>query len=37
VTIEKIKGVRRRTSRGFVYVKEALRKYNGDVDEAVKY
>lgn len=37
VTIEKIKEVRRRTSRGFVDVKEALRKCNGDVDEAVKY
>lgn len=37
VTIEKIKEVRRRTSSGFVDVKEALRKCNGDVDEAVKY
>lgn len=37
VTIEKIKEVRRRTSRGFADVKEALRKCNGDVDEAVKY
>lgn len=37
VSIEKIKEVRRRTSRGFVDVKEALRKCNGDVDEAVKY
>ena len=37
VTIEKIKEVRRRTSRGFVDVKEALRKCNGNVDETVKY
>ena len=37
VTIEKIKEVRRRTSRGFADVKEALRKCNGNVDEAVKY
>ena len=37
IVIEKIKEVRRRTSRGFVDVKEALRKCNGDVDEAVKY
>ena len=37
VTIEKIKEVRRRTSSEFVDVKEALRKCNGNVDEAVKY
>lgn len=37
VTIEKMKEVRSRTSREFVDVKEALRKCNGDVDEAVKY
>lgn len=37
VFIEKMKEVRRRTSRGFMDAKEALRKCNGDVDEAVKY
>lgn len=37
VSIEKMKEVRRRTSREFMDVKEALRKCNGDVNEAVKY
>ena len=37
VTIEMMKEVRRRTSRGFADIKEALRKCNGDVDESVKY
>lgn len=37
VTIEKMKEVRSHTSREFVDIKEALRKCNGDVDEAVKY
>lgn len=37
VTIEKIKEVRRRTSRGLWDSKEALIKCNGDVDEAVVY
>ena len=37
VTIEKIKEVRRRTSRGLWNAKEALIKCNGDVDEAVVY
>ena len=37
VTIEKMKEVRRRTSRGFADIKEALRKCNGYVDEAVTY
>ena len=37
VTIEMMKEVRRRTSRGFADIKEALRKCNGYVDEAVTY
>ena len=37
VSIEMMKEVRSRTSMGFVDIKEALRKCNGDVDEAVKY
>ena len=37
VTIEKMKEVRRLTSREFADIKEALRKCNGNVDEAVKY
>lgn len=32
-----MKEVRRRTARGFMDAKEALRKCNGDVDDAVAY
>ena len=37
LSIEMIKEVRRWTSRGFVDIKEELRKCNGDVDEADTY